>query len=78
MDFFCDVVLWFVLLIGLILMFLPSDLFASIAQMKIVFPEALNTLAKILACLLYTSPASPRGQGSISSSLLASACQKQR
>ena len=49
MDFFCDVVLWFMLLIGLILMLLPSDLFASIAQMKIVFPEALNTLAKILA-----------------------------
>ena len=38
MDFFCDVVLWFMLLIGLILMLLPSDLFASIAQMEIVFP----------------------------------------
>ena len=33
MDFFCDVVLWFMLLIGLILMLLPSSLFASIAQM---------------------------------------------
>ncbi|OKZ59406.1 MAG: V-type ATP synthase subunit I, partial [Clostridiales bacterium 44_9] len=31
MDFFCDVVLWFMLLIGLILMLLPSDIFASIA-----------------------------------------------
>ena len=49
MDFFCDVVLWFMLLIGLILLFLPSSLFASIAQMTIVFPEALNLLAKILA-----------------------------
>lgn len=49
MDFFCDVVLWFMLLIGLILMFLPSSLFASIAQMEIVFPEALNLLAKVLA-----------------------------
>ena len=49
MDFICDVALWFMLLIGLILMFLPSSLFASIAQIKIVFPEALNTLAKILA-----------------------------
>ena len=37
------------LLIGLILLFLPSSLFASIAQMTIVFPEALNLLAKILA-----------------------------
>ena len=34
MDFFCDVVLWFMLLIGLILMLLPSELFASIAQME--------------------------------------------
>ena len=49
MDFFCDVVLWFMLLIGLILMLLPSELFASIAQMEIVFPEWLNTLAKVLA-----------------------------
>ena len=49
MDFFCDVVLWFMLLIGLILMLLPSDLFASIAQMEIVFPGWLNTLAKALA-----------------------------
>ena len=49
MDFFCDVVLWFMLLIGLILMLLPSSLFASIAQMTIVFPAALNTLAKVLA-----------------------------
>ena len=49
MDFFCDVVLWFMLLVGLILMLLPSSLFASIAQMTIVFPAWLNTLAKVLA-----------------------------
>lgn len=49
MDFFCDVVLWFMLLVGLILMLLPSSLFASIAQMTIVFPVWLNTLAKVLA-----------------------------
>lgn len=49
MDFFCDVVLWFMLLIGLILMLLPSDIFASIAQMQIVFPAWLNTGAKVLA-----------------------------
>ena len=51
MDFFCDVVLWFMLLIGLILMLLPSELFASIAQMEIVFPGWLNTLAKGLAII---------------------------
>ena len=49
MDFFCDVVLWFMLLVGLILMLFPSSLFASIAQMTIVFPAWLNTLAKVLA-----------------------------
>ena len=51
MDFFCDVVLWFMLLIGLILMLLPGELFASIAQMEIVFPGWLNTLAKGLAII---------------------------
>ena len=51
MDFFCDVVLWFMLLTGLILMLLPSELFASIAQMEIVFPGWLNTLAKGLAII---------------------------
>lgn len=49
MDFFCDVVLWYMLLIGLILMLLPSEIFASIAQTNIVFPDAVNMLAKVLA-----------------------------
>ena len=37
-DFICDVVLWYLLLLGLILMLLPTELFGSIAQMNIVFP----------------------------------------
>ena len=49
LDFFCDVVLWYLFLIGLIMMLLPSDLFASIAQMEIVFPPVLNTVSKGLA-----------------------------
>ena len=49
MDLFCDVILWCFLLIGLILILLPTDLFASISQMTIVFPAALNTLAKAMA-----------------------------
>ena len=49
LDFFCDVVLWFAFLIGLIMLLLPSDIFASIAQTKIVFPPVLNTVAKALA-----------------------------
>lgn len=49
MDFFCDTVLWFMLLIGLLLMLIPSSIFASIAQTTIVFPPALNLLAKGMA-----------------------------
>lgn len=48
LDFFCDIVLWYIFLIGLILMLLPSEIFASIAQTKIVFPAALVTLSKAL------------------------------
>lgn len=51
MDFVCDVVLWVFLLVGLILMLLPSSLFASIAQTQIVLPAAVNTLAKALAII---------------------------
>ncbi len=50
-DFFCDVVLWFAFLIGLILMLLPTDIFASIAQTQIVFPPVLNTAAKGLTII---------------------------
>ena len=49
LDFFCDVVLWYCLLTGLILILLPSELFASMSQMTIVFPEPVNLLAKVLA-----------------------------
>lgn len=49
LDFFCDVVLWFMLLIGLILMLLPSEIFSSISQIQIVFPDAVNLVAKGLA-----------------------------
>ena len=51
LDFFCDVVLWFAFLIGLMLMLLPTDIFASIAQTQIVFPPVLNTIAKALAII---------------------------
>ena len=49
MDFICDVLLWFVLLVGLIMMLLPSEIFASISQMNISFPAWLNTTAKVMA-----------------------------
>ncbi len=50
-DFFCDVVLWYCLLIGLLLMLIPSEIFASIAQATIVFPPVVNMLAKALAII---------------------------
>lgn len=49
MDFFCDVVLWYVFLIGLIMMLLPSEIFRSISQMDLTFSPFLQTLAKVLA-----------------------------
>lgn len=51
MDFFCDVVLWFLMLVGLIMMLLPSSIFSSLAQATIVFPDAVNTLAKAFAII---------------------------
>ena len=36
-------------MMGLILMLLPSSLFASIAQTEIVFPDVVNLMAKVLA-----------------------------
>lgn len=46
LDFFCDVVLWYLFLFGLIIMFLPTDIFASVAGAKIVFPGFVNLLGK--------------------------------
>ena len=46
LDFFCDIVLWYIFLIGLILMLLPSEIFASIAQTKIVSPAAFCYIVK--------------------------------
>ncbi len=49
MDFFCSVGLWYMLLIGLILMLLPTDIFASMAGVSIVFPSWLSMLSKVLS-----------------------------
>lgn len=49
LDFFCDVVLWYMMLIGLLIMLLPSSLFYSISKMAIAFPPVVNTLGKVLA-----------------------------
>lgn len=50
-DFICDVLAWYIFLMGLILLLLPSQLFANIAQMTIVFPVWLNQAAKWMSIL---------------------------
>ena len=52
LDFFCDVVLWYVFLIGLLLMLIPSSLFAAISQMDpSAFPPAMSAAGKVLAVI---------------------------
>lgn len=49
LDFFCDVVLWYMMLTGLVLILIPTELFGSIVQIQVVFPASVHLLAKILA-----------------------------
>ena len=49
MAFVGSVLSWYLFLIGLILMLVPSDLFASISGSKITFPDPVPLIAKILA-----------------------------
>lgn len=49
MNFLSDVVFWFMLLAGLIMMFLPSELFTSLAQVQVNMPDVLVTAAKWMA-----------------------------
>ncbi len=43
-----DVIAWYLFLTGLIFMLLPTQIFASIAQMTFNFPGWFNTLAKVM------------------------------
>ena len=47
-GFLSDVVAWYMFLTGLVLMLLPTQIFASIAQMQFVFPAWLSMLSKII------------------------------
>ena len=50
MDFFCDVIIWYVFLIGLVMMLLPSSIFASISQLpEGTFPPAVSQIGKVMA-----------------------------
>ena len=48
-GFVADILSWYAFLTGLILLLVPSDLFASIAGMTFSFPPFMGMLAKILA-----------------------------
>ena len=47
--FICDVLSWFMLITGLVLMLMPTELFASIAQMQFNFPDWLKNTSYGLA-----------------------------
>ena len=47
-GFLSDVLAWYMFLTGLVLMLLPTQIFASIAQMQFDFPDWLNMLAKVI------------------------------
>ncbi len=48
-SFLCDIVSWYLFLTGLILILLPTNLFASIAGQSYIFPAWLSMSAKIMA-----------------------------
>ena len=48
-SFISDVVSWYLLLVGLILILLPSSIFESISNMTFTFPTALNQAAIVMA-----------------------------
>lgn len=49
LDFVCDVGFWFLFLIGLILMLLPTEMFRSISRVEFVFPAWLQVFTKVAA-----------------------------
>ena len=48
-DFFCQVVMWYMLLAGLLLLLLPGEIFRSVTGIRLDFPLALTSAGKILA-----------------------------
>lgn len=47
-GFFSDIISWYLFITGLVLMLLPSSIFASIAGRQIVFAPALVTASKVM------------------------------
>lgn len=48
-GFVCDVVFWYLLLMGLILILLPSEMFVSISRMEFHFSPAMQAVSKGMA-----------------------------
>lgn len=48
LDLVCDVLLWYAFILGLILLLIPTDIFASIAGTKITFPPVVGILSIVL------------------------------
>ena len=47
-GFFSDIIAWYMFILGLVLMLVPTSIFASISGNQITFPDWANTLAKVL------------------------------
>ena len=47
-GFLSDVIAWYLFIGGLVLMLIPTQIFASIAQTQITFPDWLNMAAKVM------------------------------
>lgn len=50
-GFFSDIIAWYFLVGGLVLILLPSDLFASISGMTFTFPAWVNTMARVITII---------------------------
>ena len=47
-GFFCDIIAWYMFLVGLIMILLPTSIFESISGMTFSFPSFVNTLALVI------------------------------
>jgi len=50
-GFIFDVLCWVLMIVGLVLILIPTDLFAGLAGRQITFPGWINTLSKIMALI---------------------------
>lgn len=48
LDCICDVGFWYCFIIGLVMMLVPTEIFASIAQSDMVYPDWFSVVAKVL------------------------------